>query len=133
VATTNSRRVAENLGLTPGTASRALGRLRSLGFVDYARQSGKAGRFGPSAYVLGALPGIAHTAENRRPRPAQSSSAEPRSAEPRSAEPRSAEPRAAEPRAAEANRAEPAQRRKASRSQSGGGQLALLSLERSES
>jgi len=49
VATTSSRRVAENLGLTSGTVSRALGRLRSLGLVEYARESGTGGRFGVSA------------------------------------------------------------------------------------
>jgi hypothetical protein len=58
VATTSARRVADNLGLTPGTAARALSRLRALGLVAYTRQSGAAGRFGPSAYVLGPLVGI---------------------------------------------------------------------------
>jgi len=121
VATTSSRRVAENLGLTSGTVSRALGRLRSLDLVEYARQSGTGGRFGVSAYVLGALPGIEVLAADRdRP---------PRLAQPCAAHPRSAQPRAAGPCAGDANTAEPAQRRRAPRSQQDGGQLDLLSLE----
>lgn len=121
VATTSSRRVAKNLGLTPGTAARALGRLRSLGLVDYVRQSGTAGRFGVSAYVLGALPGIELIAadQDRPPSPAQ----------PRSAHLRPAQPRAAGPCAGDANTAKPAQRRRAPRSQQGGRQLDLLSPE----
>lgn len=58
VATTSTRRIAENLGLGPGTAGRALSRLRQLGLVSLVRQSGDGGRFGLSAYVLNAIPGI---------------------------------------------------------------------------
>ena len=58
VAPTSARRVAEHLGLTPGAVARALARLRSAGFVTHARQAGPAGRFGLSAYVLGAVPGL---------------------------------------------------------------------------
>ncbi|HUP69185.1 MAG TPA: hypothetical protein VM142_05150 [Acidimicrobiales bacterium] len=52
VATTSTRRIAENLGLAPGTAGRALSRLRQLGLVRLVRQSGDGGRFGLSGYVL---------------------------------------------------------------------------------
>ena len=58
VATTSTRRVAENLGLAPGTAGRALSRLRQLGLVRLVRQSGDGGRFGLSAYVLSSVPGL---------------------------------------------------------------------------
>ena len=58
VATTSSRRIADNLGMTAGTAARALARLRALGLVSYTRQAGAAGRFGLSAYVLGPVPGL---------------------------------------------------------------------------
>lgn len=58
VATTSTRRVAENLGLAPGTAGRALTRLRQLGLVKLVRQSGDGGRFGLSAYVLSSVPGL---------------------------------------------------------------------------
>lgn len=58
VAATSARRVSEHLGLTPGAAARALARLRAAGFVTHARQAGPAGRFGLSAYMLGAIPGL---------------------------------------------------------------------------
>lgn len=58
VAATSSRRVAENLGVTPGTAARALRRLRSAGLVAYARLDGAAGRFGLGVYVLTPPPGV---------------------------------------------------------------------------
>jgi hypothetical protein len=58
VAATSARRVAEHLGLTPGAVARALARLRAAGLVIHARQPGPAGRFGLSAYVLGAIPGL---------------------------------------------------------------------------
>ena len=58
VAATSARRVAEHLGLTPGAVARALARLRAAGLVTHARQAGPAGRFGLSAYVLGAVPGL---------------------------------------------------------------------------
>lgn len=58
VSTTSSRRIADNLGMTAGTAARSLGRLRALGLVSYTRHDGAAGRFGLSAYVLGPVPGL---------------------------------------------------------------------------
>ncbi len=71
VAPTSARRVSEHLALTPGTVARALAALRSAGLVTHARQAGPAGRFGLSAYVLGAVPGLDVLApESDRPRPA---------------------------------------------------------------
>ncbi|HUP70931.1 MAG TPA: helix-turn-helix domain-containing protein [Acidimicrobiales bacterium] len=58
VAPTNARQVGERLGLTAGTASRALARLRALGLVSHVRCCGPSGRFGPSSYVLGSIPGL---------------------------------------------------------------------------
>ena len=58
VAPTSARQVAEHLGLTPGAVARALARLRIAGVLTHARQCGPAGRFGLSAYVLGAVPGL---------------------------------------------------------------------------
>lgn len=59
VAATSARRVAEHLGLTPGAAARALAGLRTAGLVTHHRQPGPAGRFGLSAYILLAPPGVA--------------------------------------------------------------------------
>ena len=58
VAPTSARRVAEHLGLTPGAVARALARLRAAGLVTHLRQAGPAGRFGLSAYILGAVSGF---------------------------------------------------------------------------
>ena len=71
VAPTSARRVAEHLALTPGAVARALAALRSAGLVTHARQTGPAGRFGLSAYLLGAVPGLEVLApEGDRPCPA---------------------------------------------------------------
>lgn len=91
VAATSARRVAEHLGLTPGAAARALGRLRSAGLLTYSRQTGPAGRFGLSAYVLASIPGLrvlspAEAPENAGPRPAPPYPAAPHAASPRAVE-----------------------------------------------
>jgi hypothetical protein len=73
VAPTSARRVGEHLGLTPGAVARALARLRAAGLVSHTRQAGPAGRFGLSAYVLNAVPGLdvmPATPDGDRPCPA---------------------------------------------------------------
>jgi DNA-binding transcriptional ArsR family regulator len=59
VARTSARRVAEQLGLNPGTVDRALRRLRDRGLLVAERETGQAGRFGLSVYVLDAVNGMA--------------------------------------------------------------------------
>ncbi|HET9442935.1 MAG TPA: hypothetical protein VFO65_06400 [Acidimicrobiales bacterium] len=58
LAATSARQVAEHLGVSPGSAAKALARLRSLGLVTHDRQPGPAGRFGLSLYRLLPPPGI---------------------------------------------------------------------------
>ncbi len=58
VVPTSARQIAENLGVTPGCAAKALAGLRSRGLVSHARQAGPAGRFGLSAYRLSPLVGV---------------------------------------------------------------------------
>ncbi|HUP69653.1 MAG TPA: winged helix-turn-helix domain-containing protein [Acidimicrobiales bacterium] len=58
VAPTSARAVAERLGLTAGAVARALASLRALGLVSHLRRGGLSGRFGPSNYVLGSIPGL---------------------------------------------------------------------------
>lgn len=97
VAATSARRIADNLGIDPGTASGALRRLRSLGLVEHDRADGTAGRFGLSVYVLVPTPGIelVPPAEPRTPGPRV---AEPRTEEPRTKELRRETPRTEPPR-----------------------------------
>ena len=52
VAATSARRVAEHLGIDPGTAAGALRVLRDRGVVELIQSSGAAGRFGLAVYVL---------------------------------------------------------------------------------
>ena len=49
-AATSARRVAEHLGITPGTAAGALRKLRQFGFLAHRRLIGQSGRFGLSVY-----------------------------------------------------------------------------------
>lgn len=133
VATTSTRRVAENLALTPGTAARALGRLRSLGLMSYARQDGPAGRFGLSAYVLGPLPGIeVRTGHDEIAEGSDHAGTDPGVNRPGTAGPRAARPRPVEPRVGDTPMvASPAvaagrRRRAAVASPPGFGQLDLL-------
>jgi DNA-binding transcriptional ArsR family regulator len=58
VARTSARRVAERLGVDPGTASNALRDLRRRGLVVLERESGPAGRFGLSVYVFNNVAGL---------------------------------------------------------------------------
>lgn len=93
LAATSSRMVAEHLGVTPGTAAKALGRLRSLGLVDHARQAGESGRFGLSVYVLGDVPGLEVVGCDDRAGPARP--VPPGPTRPRTAAPPTATPRTA--------------------------------------
>jgi hypothetical protein len=58
VARTSARRVADQLGVDPTTAAGALRVLRQRGLLTLERQSGLAGRFGLSLYVLGSVSGM---------------------------------------------------------------------------
>jgi len=58
VSRTSARRVADRLGIDPGTASRALGDLRRRGMLVLEREHDAAGRFGLSVYVLGSIAGL---------------------------------------------------------------------------
>ena len=98
VAATSARRVAERLGLTPGAVARALARLRAAGLVTHARQAGPGGRFGLSAYVLGAIPGLDVMEATEVPAGAQ-----PRPVSPRPLPPHPASPNAERPRAVDAH------------------------------
>jgi hypothetical protein len=61
VARTSARQVAEHLDIQPGTAAKALQRLRDLGLVSLAREAGHAGRFGLSVYRLAPIAGLTIT------------------------------------------------------------------------
>lgn len=91
LAATSARQVAEHLGVSPGSAAKALARLRSLGFVTHDRQPGPAGRFGLSLYRLLPPAGVEVVA------PADT----PCTDAPRAESPCTASPCAASPRAAE--------------------------------
>jgi hypothetical protein len=58
VARTSARRVAERLGLDPGTAAGALRDLRRRGLLVLEREKGQTGRFGLSVYQLGPVAGL---------------------------------------------------------------------------
>jgi DNA-binding transcriptional MocR family regulator len=59
VARTSARRLAEQLGIDPGTAANALQQLRRRGLLGLEREPGPAGRFGLALYVLGDVEGLA--------------------------------------------------------------------------
>lgn len=86
---TSARQVAEHLGVSPGSAAKALGRLRSLGLVTHDRQPGPAGRFGLSIYRLVPPPGVEVVGRSG------STSALPRTGAPRGEPPGTESPRAA--------------------------------------
>jgi hypothetical protein len=65
VAGSSARHVAANLDIQPGTAARALRRLRDEGLVVLVRESGTDGRFGLSAYELAEIDGVTIAASGR--------------------------------------------------------------------
>ena len=97
VAGSSARQVAANLGIEPGTAARALRRLRDDGFVVLVREAGADGRFGLSAYQLPGITGLTITASDR-----------PCVVQPHAVGPRTATPNADDPPAAIAHMVEPA-------------------------
>jgi len=58
VSRTSARRIAAQLGVDPTTAASSLRVLRQRGFLALERQSGPAGRFGLSLYVLASPSGL---------------------------------------------------------------------------
>lgn len=131
VATTSTRRVAENLATTPGTAARALSRLRALGLVTFTRQSGAAGRFGLSAYLLGPLPGVEVGPVLAEPAPSKDRVGRPDVVRPGAVSPCAATPCPGAPRVEDAHMVAATKgsrrRRAAASAQPADGQLDLLS------
>jgi hypothetical protein len=68
VARTSARRLAEQLGIDPGTAASALRRLRHRGLLALERDPGPAGRFGLAVYVLSDVDGLAVVAPDGKGR-----------------------------------------------------------------
>ena len=64
VARTSAREVAAHLAIQPGTAAKALARLRERGLIALKREPGQEGRFGLSFYRLCDLVGIAIVADD---------------------------------------------------------------------
>ena len=58
VARTSAGLLADRLGVDPGTAAGTLRDLRRRGLLSFERESGPAGRFGLSVYVLGDISGL---------------------------------------------------------------------------
>jgi hypothetical protein len=59
VARASARRLAEQLGIDPGTAANALAQLRRTGLLALEREPGRSGRFGLAVSVLGDVAGLA--------------------------------------------------------------------------
>jgi DNA-binding transcriptional ArsR family regulator len=59
IARTSARRLAEGLGIDPGSAASALRSLRERGVLALERESGVSGRFGLAVYVLHRVDGLA--------------------------------------------------------------------------
>ena len=97
VARTSARRVAEQLGIDPGSAAGALRLLRDRGLVTMEREAGLAGRFGLAVYVLGNLDGVTILAPG---------AAGPSMAEPSVGEPSTAMPCVAGPEGRKGNQAD---------------------------
>jgi hypothetical protein len=58
VAATSSRRVADQLGIAPSTAARALLQLRRRNLLRLEQRGGEAGRFGLAVYTHRTVPGL---------------------------------------------------------------------------
>ena len=58
IARTSARRLAEGLGIDPGTAAGTLRTLRHKGLLVLERESGLAGRFGLAVYVIESVDGL---------------------------------------------------------------------------
>ena len=58
IARTSARRLAEGLGIDPGSAAGALRALRQKGVLALERESGVSGRFGLAVYVLATIDGL---------------------------------------------------------------------------
>jgi hypothetical protein len=58
IARTSARRLAEGLGIDPGTAAGALRALRSKGLLVLERETGVAGRFGLAVYAIENVDGL---------------------------------------------------------------------------
>jgi hypothetical protein len=78
VAATSARRIADQLGIDPGTAARALRVLRDAGVLTFDQPTATAGRFGLSSYALADVPGF---------RLVEASVDQPRTAKPHTVEP----------------------------------------------
>jgi len=96
VAGSSARQVAANLDIQPGTAARALRRLRDQGLVMLVRESGSDGRFGLSAYRVAEIAGLTLTPSDR-PCVVQPHTVGPRTAEPNAADRVAATTRIVEP------------------------------------
>ena len=101
VARTSARLIADRLGVDPGTAAGALRTLRRRGLVAFERESGPAGRFGLSVYVLGDISGLKVFSRADCPCLAAAWPEEPDKKSPELASPSTEEPCVPEPRMVE--------------------------------
>jgi len=93
VARTSARRVAQRLGIDPGTAAGALRALRQRGLVSPSREKGPAGRFGLSIYQLHPVAGLSVV----RPCMAEPFTVSAPMSQPSAGQPRKEEPAGASP------------------------------------
>jgi len=102
-ARTSARLIAGHLDIEPGTVANALRRLRADGVVTLGRESGPAGRFGPSVYRISPIAGLSvadravpcvDSPRMVRPHPARPVTVQPAVVEPEVVEPEVVEPEA---------------------------------------
>jgi hypothetical protein len=78
IARTSTRRVADHLGLTPGTVARALARLCTDGIVHREdRRDVGTGRFAESVYIVAALPCLRPCVDSPHTEPRDTESPDP--------------------------------------------------------